>query len=145
MVAAFSDFIARDRRSGNRARLRINGRFFIKGINTKYEDCRIINISKTGIAFKTVTQSLDLKTKGRHTEKISVSNFDVSGLRNKTVCLEAYPAIGSLNTFTLHGEIKRVAKYNGSVYIAIHFNTVLDTTNYLKFIAEEREKGSPKV
>ena len=45
----------------NRTRVRLNGRFFIKGLNIEYEDCVMINVSRTGIALKTAAPSFNLK------------------------------------------------------------------------------------
>lgn len=130
---ALDDFITKDRRHNNRTRVRLNGRFFIKGLNIEYEDCIIINVSRTGIALKTTAPSFNLKeprtgVAGRK----EIASIDVSGLRNSVMYVDVYPLLGSMETITFYGEIKRVAKQKDRIYFAVHFSKIIDTPTFLK-------------
>jgi hypothetical protein len=128
-----NDFITKDRRQNERTRVRLNGRFFIKGLNVEYADCIIINVSKNGIALKTTDPSFILKEpKTGVGVKTDIANFDVSGLRNKVLYVDVYPHLGSLEIITFYGEIKRVSKQKDRIYFAVHFSNIIDHPVFLK-------------
>lgn len=130
---ALNDFITKDRRHNERRRVRLNGRFFIKGLNVEYGDCVMINVSRTGIALKTTNPSFSLKEpKTGVAVKTEVADFDVSGLRNKVMYVDVYPLLGSMETITFYGEIKRVSKQKDRIYFAVHFSKIIDNHTFLR-------------
>ncbi len=137
---AVNDFITRDRRHNERTRVRLNGRFFIKGLNIEYEDCVMINVSRTGIALKTTTLSFNLKEpKTGVAVRTEIAKFDVSGLRNKIMYVDVYPLLGSMETITFYGEITRVSKQKDRIYFAIHFSKIIDNPTFLRLAEVQRK------
>jgi hypothetical protein len=130
---AQSDFIIKDRRYNERTRVRLNSRFFIKGLNIEYADCIMINVSRTGIALKTTASVFILKEpKTGVPVRTEIANFDVSGLRNKVMYVDVYPHLGTLETLTFYGEIKRVSKQTDRIYFAVHFSKIIDYPIFLR-------------
>jgi hypothetical protein len=126
-------FLTSNRRHNERIRVRLNGRFFIKGLNIEYEDCVMINVSRTGIAFKTTTPSFNLKEpKTGFAMRTEIANFDVSGLLNRVMYVDVFPPLGSMETITFYGEIKRVAKQKDRIYFAVHFSKIIDNPTFLR-------------
>jgi hypothetical protein len=128
-----NDFLKKDRRHHERTRVRSNGRFFIKGLNVEYADCVMINVSRTGIALKTTTPIFHLiEPKTGAPVRTDIAGFDVSGLRNKIMYVDVYPVLGSMETLTFYGEIKRVAKQKDRIYFAVHFSKIIDYAAFLR-------------
>ena len=93
----------------------------------------MINVSRTGIALKTTTPSFNLKEpKTGVAQRTDIAAFDVSGLRNRVMYVDVYPLLGSMETITFYGEIKRVAKQKDRIYFAIHFSKIIDAFTFLK-------------
>jgi len=130
---ADTDFATKDRRSNERTRVRLNGRFFIKGLNIDYGDCVLINVSRTGIALKTTAPSFNLKERKTGVPvRTDIAHFEVYDLNNKVMYVDVFPVVGSIETITFSGEIKRVSKQKDRIYFALHCSKIIDYTTFVK-------------